>query len=194
MDASRSQNTQAVYRQAQESFSKFLAIHFPGEYASFSFEQVALFISYLSLQGYAASTICANIMLLGYHSICVLRDSQMWLLKHFVVSRLLDGCRRRRSRVDTRCSIIMSLLEKLLPCLTRVCTSYDAVLFKACFTVAFFAFLRSANSPVSHGQWLHEDSLRASDMVVSGRSPRRNLRLFIFDLPKQTSWRGVATS
>ena len=170
-----SQNTQAVYRQAQEAFSKFLAIYFPGEYASFSFEQVALFISYMSMQGYAASTICTYVAGISFN----LRSSgRPDVTKHFVVSHLLDGCRRRRSRADTRCPITMSLLEKLLPCFTRVCTSYDAVLFKACFTVAFFGFLRIGEF-TSISRSAAEVSLRASDVVVSGRSPRRNLRLFI---------------
>ncbi|XP_072170584.1 uncharacterized protein [Diadema setosum] len=139
MGASRSQNTHAVYRQAHKSFRKFFAIYFPGEYASFSDEQVALFISYLSLQGYAASIICAYVAGLSFH----LPSSGLPdVTKHFVVGRLLEGCRRRRTRADTRYPVTMSLLEKLLPCLTRVCTSYEAVLFKACFTVAFFGFLR----------------------------------------------------
>ncbi|XP_072163176.1 uncharacterized protein [Diadema setosum] len=175
MDASRARNTQAVYHQAQEAFSKFISIYFPGSYTPCSYEQVALFISYLSLQGYAASTIVTYVSGLSFH----LRAQGLPdVTKHFVVSRLLDGCWRYRSRADSRCPITISILKKVLSCLPALCTSYDSMLFPACFLVAFFGFLRvgeftSASRPTA------EVSLRADDVAVCGLSPERHIRIFI---------------
>ena len=175
ISAARSQNTQAVYRQALESFSKFIGIYFPGQYASFTHEQVALFISYLSLQDYAAATISAYVAGLSFH---LRSQDRCDVTQHFVVRLLLEGCRRRRSNVDTRCPITVGLLERLLPCLAAVCTSYDAALFRSCFTMAFFGFLRVGEfTGVSRSA--SEISLRATDVSVCGKSPSRLLRLFI---------------
>ena len=175
MEASRSENTQAVYRQALMSFSKFIGIYFPGQQESFSVEQVALFISFLSLQGYAAATVCTYVAGISFH----LRSSGLAdVTKNFVVSRVLEGCRRRRSRVDTCCPITLPLLRKILTCVTRVCTSYDAVLFRACFTMAFFGFLRVGEfTGISRSAT--RVSLSANDVLIFGRSPRRELRIFI---------------
>ncbi|XP_072171996.1 uncharacterized protein [Diadema setosum] len=72
---------------------------------------------------------------------------------------------------------IDSVIDQLLPCLTRVCTSYEAVLFKVCFTVAFFGFLRVGEfTGISRSAT--GANLRINDVVVRRQSLCRHLRLF----------------
>ena len=72
----------------------------------------------------------------------------------------------------------MSILTKLLSVLSIVCNSYDAILFKACFLVAFFGFLRIGEF-TAYSQAASSISLEARDVTVDGMAPRRHIRLHI---------------
>lgn len=173
--SSRARNTHAVYQQAWESFRKFLLLYFPASNTPYSYEQMALFISYLSLQGYAASTIVTYISGIS----CRLQtEGLLDVTKHFVVSRLLVGCRRRHSRTDVRCPITMPILKKLLSALPAVRNSYDAILFKACFLAAFWGFLRIGEF-TANSRSTSDVSLEGRDVIVDGSAPRRHVRLHI---------------
>ncbi|XP_041483452.1 uncharacterized protein LOC121430241 [Lytechinus variegatus] len=66
---------------------------------------------------------------------------------------MLDGCRRRHTRQDARCPITLPILTSLLEFLPHVCNhTYDVVLFRAAFLVAFFGFLRISEFTTSSKQ------------------------------------------
>lgn len=112
-------------------------------------EQIVNFIAYLSLKGYAESTARAYVVAIGYEcKIQGLEDST----NRFVIAKVLDGFRRLKSRADTRLPITEKILTNLMGALNTVCSSlYEAKLYKAAYTLAFFAFLRVGEFALSKG-------------------------------------------
>lgn len=63
--------------------------------------------------------------------------------KSFLVLKMLEGVSRQGKKKDLRARITLEIVIKLLSVLPHVCTSaYEASLFKAAFSLAFFGFLR----------------------------------------------------
>ena len=61
---------------------------------------------------------------------------------NFVVRKLREGCRRQYRQADGRRPITLPVLQKLSS-LSELCSSsYETYLFRAAFSLAFFAFLR----------------------------------------------------
>ncbi len=59
----------------------------------------------------------------------------------FIVKKLLEGCRRSRRSRDTRAPITENILLKIVKVLRVICYSdYEGTLFKALFTLAYYAF------------------------------------------------------
>lgn len=112
-------------------------------------EQIVNFIAYLSLNGYAESTARAYVGAIGYEcKINGFEDST----NRFIVSKVLEGFKRLNSRVDTRLPITEKILARLTGALSSVCSSfYEAKLFTAAYTLAFFAFLRVGELAISKG-------------------------------------------
>nr|XP_054764967.1 uncharacterized protein LOC129271722 [Lytechinus pictus] len=73
-------------------------------------ERVALFVSYLSLKGYAGSTIQTYISGLAFY---LSSSGEKDVTKSFVVARLMEGCRRSTLRRDARHPITISILNKM---------------------------------------------------------------------------------
>ncbi|XP_041461741.1 uncharacterized protein LOC121413047 [Lytechinus variegatus] len=85
----------------------------------------------------------------------------------FVIRRLVDGCRRKNARRDTRCPITLPILKSILNSLTHVCVNtYDLALFRAAFLIAFFGFLRVGEFT---SQSRHEPvPLSEKDIIIQG--------------------------
>ena len=65
------------------------------------------------------------------------------ITQHFIVKRLLDGCRRRNNSHDTRRPITFDILRRIIPALQSVCSSqYEALLFCVALLLAFVGFMR----------------------------------------------------
>lgn len=122
-------------------------------------EQLAQFIAYLSWRGYAGSTIATYTQGISFF----LKSQGLTdLVDNFIIRRLVDGCRRKHARRDTRCPITLSILQSLLAALPHICASdYDAQMFKAAFMLAFFAFLRISEFTSSRNEEiaLHGDDV-----------------------------------
>ena len=94
-----------------------------------------ILLLFLSVNGYAPATIASYIS--GIASTLRLQGSHD-ITKHFIVKRMLDGCRRRRGRQDQRRPITIVLLRRIIPALNIVCTNqYEALLFRVAFLLAF---------------------------------------------------------
>ena len=103
-------------------------------------EQVAQFISYLSWKGYAGATISTYISGIAFGM-----QTLGWpdVTSSFIIRRLVDGCRRKHARRDTRCPVTLPILRSIVNSLAHVCAnSYELALYRAAFLVAFFGFLR----------------------------------------------------
>ena len=75
--------------------------------------------------------------------------------KSFVITKMLSWMERMHKRVNARKPITFEILEKIINVLLHVCNSYyEATLFAACFSVAFFGFLRVGEFALSQNSEL----------------------------------------
>ena len=62
---------------------------------------------------------------------------------HFIVRKLLEGCRHRNARQDQRLPITNDILRCIIPALNSVCLNqFESNLFRVAFLLAFYGFLR----------------------------------------------------
>lgn len=101
---------------------------------------LALFISFLFAERYAASSIVSFISSIAYiHRINNLPDNT----SSFLVQKMLSPCRKTRPSLDIRLPITIEVLHKVCDALEySVSNIYKKLLFKAMFLLAFHAFLR----------------------------------------------------
>ena len=70
----------------------------------------------------------------------------------FLIQKVLQGARRARPQCDTRLSITLPILIKLVDSLPHICDSYwDRSLYRCMHLMAFFAFLRVGEMTTSSG-------------------------------------------
>ncbi|XP_041466138.1 uncharacterized protein LOC121416747, partial [Lytechinus variegatus] len=138
--ASRAARTHTTYSIALGAYVKFCKVYGYDPQLPPNVEWVAQFISYLSFMGYAGSTIQTYISGLAFYmSSSGLQD----VTKSFVITRLIEGCRRSTLRRDARHPITLSVLNRMLAYLRHVCGShYDVLMYSAAFSVAFYGLLR----------------------------------------------------
>ncbi len=99
-----------------------------------------MFVGYLSLEGRAPSSVNSHISALAFvHKINNWPDPT----DNFVVTKLKEGCRRSGAREDARLPITPVILSRVINSLTSICRStFEFLLFRAAFLMAFFGFLR----------------------------------------------------
>lgn len=103
-------------------------------------ETLALFISYLFAEGYAASSIVSFISSIAYiHKINNLPDNTSC----FLIQKLLSSCRKSRPSMDIRLPITIVVLPKICDALEHTISNiYKRALFQTMFLLAFHGFLR----------------------------------------------------
>lgn len=61
----------------------------------------------------------------------------------FIVRKMIEGMKRTRSKCDIRLPITRDLLKKIMSIVPSICNNiYEAKLFKAAFSLAFYGFFR----------------------------------------------------
>ena len=134
-------SSRASYTRAVDFFMEFLKSHFQHSRLPASVQHVTAFIAFLSLTGKAPSTIATYISAIAYiHKVNLFHDPT----DNFLVRKLIEGAKRSRvTSKDNRRPITFELLVKLINAVSHVTRdAYEAALFKAAFSLAFFAFLR----------------------------------------------------
>lgn len=128
------------------------------------------YISFLSIEGWAPSTVNTHISALAFvHRINGWED----VTKSFLITKLKEGCNRLNPRADSRLPISPTLLEKLVKKLPSTCSSiYEVQLFKAAYLLAVFAFLRVSEftSYKKHGD--NSRVLAIDDLRVHGQKSK----------------------
>lgn len=139
-NASLAKNTWTSYDRCLDTFNNFRALFNLDSSWPASLFHVVSFISFLSVEGWAPSSINCHISALAFfHKI------NSWLdpTNHFLITKLKEGCKRLNRRVDGRLPITPSILSRLIRVLPALCQSdFEIHLFKASFLVSFFGFLR----------------------------------------------------
>lgn len=149
LEASFSKNTHASHITGLAAFDTFR--HEQGLSNTWppTLDQLAHFIATLSIRGLAPNTVHAYISAISTR--CKL-SSVVDTTKHFVITKLLEGMKRSTNKLDTRLPITGGLLSKLLSLLPQTCINgYEAKLFRAAFSLAFFGFLRVGELTVTKG-------------------------------------------
>ena len=129
-----------AYRTGLHSFSEFRQSHKLPECWPPTIEHVMLFVSFLSASSFSANTAGLYIAAVSFQNkVQGLTDTT----KHFLVSKMLEGFRRVSKNKRTRRPITLPVLEGILAKVSAVCRDeYEAALFKAAYTLAFFGFMR----------------------------------------------------
>ena len=140
MDSALAKSTQSTYNRGCIDFDKFrgdlgLDMVWPAP-----LQHIISYVSHLSLQGRAPSTIDTYVAALAYrHKICGWEDPT----DNFIIRKLKEGAKRGNKVSDRRRPITLLILGQLLSSLPGICaSSFEAGLFKAAFSLAFFGFLR----------------------------------------------------
>ena len=149
MRAALSSNTSAAYITGLIAFENFRAktnvpITWPPP-----LDHIVDFFAYLSINGYAESTARSYAAAIGYQckiqGFCNATNS-------FIVSKLLDGFRRLKGRVDSRLHITERILDRGVGVLGNICANiYESKSFTAAYTLVFYAFLRVGEIVLTKG-------------------------------------------
>lgn len=133
-------NTRKAYDTAVNSFNDFRILYKIPVTWPIPKEQIIWFISYCFEKMYSPKTITSYISGLSfYHKI----NGWYNISDLFIIRKLLEGCRRMRPSVDCRAPISIKMLQNLCTLLSSVTfNEYEATLFKALFTTAYFGMFR----------------------------------------------------
>lgn len=169
LQSSMAPNSWRIYGYALNRLTQFRTMYDFEEKWPLPAEHLYRYIAFLSLKGFAVSTILTYISAISYfHKINQMKDST----KNFIVTKMLEGLRRKGKRCDPRTPIMLSTLGKIVPGLFSVCSShYESIMFSAAFTLAFFGFLRIGEFTAESKKDLCDRPLQLSDIKISSPSP-----------------------
>ncbi|KAK7474811.1 hypothetical protein BaRGS_00033949 [Batillaria attramentaria] len=156
--------TQAAYSRSWALFRSFASEINISCDPPIALPALALFIAFLVDKQYAPSTVSSHVSAIGYvHKLRELPDPT----SAFLTQKLLQACHKQRQRVDSRLPIDKTILEKLIAALPHTTTnSFETVLFKAMFALAFHAFLRVGEITVSNNNLPNPNLLQREQLVL----------------------------
>ena len=124
-----------------------------------------MFIAQLSLNGFRHATAKSYISAISHFCKLYYKSDPT---KTFIIHKLLQGMKRSNPRTDSRLPITLDILNTILPKVQIVCNSrYEALLFKAAFTLAFHALLRVGEFAMSKGN-TSDKILQTEDVSLIG--------------------------
>ena len=137
-------------------------------------EQIVLFIASLSIQSHSYRTAQLYISAIAFQ--CKIKFKYD-TTKHYIISKLLEGIKRSGCAKRSRLPITFDLLTRVISVLKHVCSnSYEAVLFAAAFSLAFFGFFRVGELVVSRHNVVHR-ALAFDDLSFSSDRSSMFVRL-----------------
>ena len=151
-----------MYESAVSSFENFRLYYNLSNIWPVPLSDIVNFIAYLEKMNYKASTAKSYISVLSFKmKVMAIQDTT----KSFVITKIVCGMERKHKRVNARKPITFEILEKITNVVLHVCNSYyEATLFAACFSVAFFGFLRVGEFALSQNSERH--MLRIEDISL----------------------------
>ncbi|XP_072050355.1 uncharacterized protein [Amphiura filiformis] len=177
--ASVASSTWASYRKGIENFIDFREKFNLGSSWPANQSHIVAFISFLSSEGWAPSSINSNISAIAF-----VHNINGWLdpTCSFLIKKLKEGCRRLNPRVDSRLPITPPILNKLVQHLPSICSSsYEAQLFKAAFLLAFFGFLRVGELTCQRKQGIFSRVILKQDIGARYKSKSQGIKLIGLD-------------
>ena len=155
-------------------FTQYLAVRNPLANPATT-HNVVKFIAALSLAHYSPSAISTYVSGIAFH-----HRIKGWPdpTDAFIVRKLMEGKRRKDGQPDARLPLTLNLLSQALNCLQAVCYSkYEADLFRATFTLAFFGFLRISEYTFDHTA--PHKCIKAQNVLITSEGQRRVMKVSI---------------
>ena len=173
--ASTAESTQETYDRGLTLFATFRSEFQLQSSWPPPLDQVVQFVAYMSVKGLAWST--ARTYLMGIAFKCKVSGG-LDVTQHFLVKKLIEGFRRSTHEKDTRLPISITLLKQLLAILPAICRdNYEAKMFSAAFTLAFFGFLRVGEITVCSLKKIgHPLFRRDIELIADDKSVRVTIR------------------
>ena len=167
LNAALAPGSRAAYQRSWRAFSFFCSEHHLAFNLPIQPCTLALFISHLTGQGYAPTTVSAHVSAIAYvHKLNNWQDPSA----SFLVQKLLGASYKLNRQPDCRRPIDKPMLIQLITALDHtVENSQSIILFKAMFSLAFHALLRIGEMTVqSHSQ--HNPNLLRIEHVHLGQA------------------------
>lgn len=137
---------------------------------------IVSYISYCAELGYAPSSINLYISAISFkHKI------HQWFdhTQSFLVKKLLEGYKRQKTCKDNRAPITYDILKEICHHLPSVChTHYEAKLFTAAYTLAYYGLLRVSELVVTKLSQLHR-AIRIDDLTIESGNKALRLKIRI---------------
>lgn len=149
LKSSLASNTSQAYAVGHKAFETFCNSQGVTQVWPPDLQQIIRFLGYLSVKGYSSSTACNYISAISFKC-----KTQFFVdpTKAYIVSKLLEGFRRTQPTSDQRRPITTEILNKIIPSLQTICNSkYEACLFAAACSLAFYALLRVGEFSLTKG-------------------------------------------
>lgn len=135
-----SDNTKKLYDTAINAFNSFRRAYYQVEEWPPHPNQLVDFVAYLSYKQFSPNTVKSYISGISYF--CKIR-SLPDPTQAFVLKKVLVGLSRRNGRVDDRKPLSFEILSSIIHLMPTICKStYEATLFSAIFSTAFFGYFR----------------------------------------------------
>ncbi|CAG2214440.1 unnamed protein product [Mytilus edulis] len=178
-------NTWKSYSRARSVLDSFQLLYTLDKVWPVPVEQLVQFIAYLSLKHFSPATVRLYISGISFsHKERNLEDTT----KNFVVSKMLEGLHRNHPQRDNRAPVTLPLLRQITDALPSICSStYESLLFKSSFILAFFAMLRVSEFTTKNKSDSSTEALQLSDVVVSDCQLKINIK------KSKTDQRGYST-
>ena len=146
--------------------------------------QVLLFVGYLDVKDYSPNSLYTYISALSYiHKLKAYPDPTI----SFSVQKAISGAVKNRRSLDTRRPITVDILKKMVAALQHTVTSlYLRALFRAMYSVSFFALMRIGEVTVdTQGAvaiFFHQVTFQQNHLTISITHFKHNLSNQPFDL------------
>ena len=136
LQASLAVSTHRVYQRSTDAFIDFRYKFGLQQYWPVPCDHVVAFISALSLEGKAPSTIISYIAGVAYmHKVNNWQDPT----ESFIIQKLIEGSKRLNGRPDGRAPLTRNVRVDFLNTLHKVCSyTYETLLFRPPFSLTFF--------------------------------------------------------
>ena len=133
-------NSKLTYDTSVRAFEKFRGSYHLPQLWPIPSQQIILFITFCYEKGQSPKTISTYVAGLSYfHKLYGFYD----LHDIFVIKKLVEGCRRSRVSRDSRAPLTKQALQAIYDVLPMCCfNEYEASLFRAAFTLAYFGLFR----------------------------------------------------
>ena len=164
--SAKAPKTTRTYEGAMKCFEEFRLMHGIDDQFPIASSNISLFIAFLSIRGYAASTVATYISAIGYyHKVNGFIDPT----DNFVIREMIEGFRRKGPKCkDIRQPITLPMLRLILASLDSVCSSqFKSLAFKAAFSVASFGFMRVGEIVADSRNLIQNSVLRLHDVSLT---------------------------